>query len=78
MQAEVQWFFDNGCMVLHAIATDERAASSYGLPGVVIGGNVHGPADLPRNVSLHTDDAAVAEWLRAAGYRVNDAVPNGA
>ena len=64
---------------LEAILTTNHAASSHGLPVVVVGGQAYGPLDLeaalPRyQINVPEGDQDAERAARDAGYRVYDEV----
>lgn len=58
----------------HGVATTNHAASSYGLPVVVVDGTVYGPAELLYvGIGSHgpddADEIAMHQSLLSAGYK---------
>lgn len=61
-----------GCATYPVAITTEHAASSYGLPVVVIDGQARGPAEMPPGeLQLPQDTPArMVERIQRAGYQV--------
>ena len=58
----------SGCIIYPITITTDHAASSYGIPVVVIGGEARGPGDMPPGEIQVTGEIAMT--LRRSGYTV--------